>query len=419
MGIVLSLSGTREPSAPELFLARAAEQIGAREEDPRPRVRIDEGAPILTAELHPAAEPLTLEARDDRRVELRAKTGTAGPGYHRAVCALALELGEALGIEWTIDEESDETGWLTAHDPARLEECFLDWLGGAAAQILELAGEGAGGFALSLPSGHVFEHDGAVATPLGPRDTAWLRAMGEDPRRGIDVFPWWGSERDGSYYLGLALSRMWIEVRWRAPLDDTERTLLGDVASWIERAFALDPALVIPWSEQSEILEYLGEESLRATRAQLKASTAARRAPIGYRRRPVRALLSGGWSMRIEGELAERWDERGTWVAWDEKRAVWFSSFTVANDAGEPSPSTEATLRTLPPLEGDEVLELERGELRGLAALISEERDGERVFRLDAHTAHGAGAAVGTLVFVSLTDREWALATWGSLAHES
>jgi hypothetical protein len=231
------------------------------------------------------------------------------------------------------------------------------------------------------------------------------------------VFAWWSPETNGRYFLGLALVRAWVDVRWRPPVDEAERALLDRVATWIERAHALDPDLSIPWDEQGQILALLGEESLRATRAQLKAHARSPGAPIGYRRRPVRVTLSGEWSLRIPGELAERWEERGTWVAWDARRSVWFTSMTVQGEDGAPSPSTDATLAALPSLDGDDLLELERGELRGLARFVEDEHEGERVHRLEAHAAIGEHAAIGTIVFADDADREWALSTWGSLGR--
>ncbi len=373
----------------------------------------------MVVELHPAAEPMLIEVPAPGTVRLAAHTGTAGPGYHRHAAELALGLGEALGVEWTL-AGADSTGWIVHRDDAALEQAFLDGLRELARAVLAMAAEGKRGFALLLPEGHLFEHDGLVATALGPRDEAWVRAVADDPRAGIDILPWWGVDRDARYYLDLACVHLWLDVRWRSPVDDAERGLLEQVATWIERAHGLDPGAPIPWDEHSEILERLGEESLRATRASLKAKTglaAAKRAPIGYRRRPVRVLLGGGWSLRVPGELAERWEERGTWVAWDEQRSVWFTSMTVHADDGTPSPSTEATLASLPPLEAEDLMELEHGELRGLAGFVEEEHDGQRVLRLEAHAARGPNAAIGTIVFVREEDRDWALATWGSVYH--
>ncbi len=413
MSVDLQLQGRCGSDARDL-LDRAARWLAARGGHPAPRVSVEEG--VLIAELHPAAEPIVL-AVEEGQARLSANTLTAGPGYHRHVCALAAALGDELGIEWSA------TGWMADRDDARLEAAFLDQLGDIARQILALAEEGTRGFSLFLPAGYVFDHGAALATPMGPRDEAWLRAVAEDPARGRDVFAWWGADEDARYFLGLALVTAWLDVRWRPPVEEGERALLDRVATWIERAHALDPALELPWDAQAEILAFLGEESLRATRAQLKAQTQP--GPrIGYRRGPVRVTLSGGWSLRVPGELAERWEERGTWVAWDARRSVWFTSMSVRGEDGAPSPSTEATLAALPPLSGDELLELEHGELRGLACFVDDEHEGERVQRLEAHAAVGDAAAIGTIVFVDDADREWALETWASLrrsahSHES
>ncbi|MBX3270609.1 MAG: hypothetical protein KF729_10125 [Sandaracinaceae bacterium] len=381
-----------------------ADAIAARADDPAPLVeRLDERTRVVT--LHPGAEPLELTA-EDRGVRLRASTGAAGPGYHRHVLALA----EALDVAWA--PGGDSTGWREARDPEALEEVYLDWLGATAAQILELASGGASGFSLAMPAGVAYEHDEVVATQLGPRSFAWLEATRADARAGIDVFPWWGEARDAAYYRGLALVELWRTIRWRPPITEEERAVMDRVATWIERAHGLDPALSLPWAEQSELLTLLDEASLRATRAHLKAQSIGP-ARIGYRRRAVHVELSGGWSLTIGGELAERWDERGTWVAWDEGRSVFFNSFSARGDG--PPPSSEETLHGMPPLDGDELFELERGALRGIAALSETEEDGAPLYRLEAHAAHGPHAAVGTLVFRDAGDREWALATWGSL----
>ena len=134
-----------------------------------------------------------------------------------------------------------------------------------------------------------------------------------------------------------------------------------------------------------------------------------------YRRRPVRVEVSGGWYLTVPGELAERWDERGTWVAWDATRSVFFNSFT-AQGKGEP-PTTEQTLASMPPLEGDEILELQADSLRGDASLTEVEHEGRPMHRLEAHAAIGPHAAIGTIVFVEASDRDWALSTWGSLGR--
>ncbi len=420
MSIGLRLEGRRPASPPSELAERAARWITERADDPPPSVRIDaeESGPIVVADLHPGAEPLLIEVPSDDRVVLSASTGTAGPGYHRHAAELAIALGDALGITW--DLEGDETGWIRDRDDAKLEATFLEWLNHVATEVARLADEGKRGFSLFMPAGHLYEHDGFLATLLGPRDEAWLRGAARDPSRGVDIFPWWQRERDARYFRDLALAHMWLDIRWRPPNDESERALMSRVATWIERAHGLDAELDLPWEAQAEILTHLGEESLRSTRAQLKAEAqreaSLTRTPIGYRRRHVRAMLSGGWSMRIDGDLAETWEERGTFVAFGARRSVWFTSMTVRTESGA-TPTTAETLSSLPPLSGDELLELEHGALRGLACFVEDDNDGQPLFRLEAHAAVGANAAIGTLVFVDEADREWALETWGSLTH--
>ena len=349
-------------------------------------------------DLHPCAEPVEI-ATTDGVVTLTAKTTPTGPGYHAHVC----EVMDSLPVEWTHVE--DETGYFRRRDRDALEDAFLDWLGAAAAQILELADDGAEGFALGLPPTHRFRHPGVCATLLGPRDREWLVKVRSDAREGTDVFPWWTPGEDAAYFERLALTRMWTDVRWRAPLSDEERALVDTVATWVERAHGLDPGRALPWSEQSELLTLLSEESLRATRAHMKADASGKRPSIGYRRQPVRAFLSGGWSIQIDGAMAERWDERDTWVAWDARRSVHFTSLTMAD-------GSDAELQAP---DADEVLAFEAGPVRGLATIAEHTRDGERMFRCEAQAVVGPHAAIGTLIYLDPDDREWALSTWGSL----
>jgi len=382
-----------------------ADWLEARDDDPAPAVERHPGA--LVVDLHPAAAPVRITL-DGARIALSASTVTAGPGYHRHVIALA----EAMpGVTWA--EGGDDTGWRRARDDEALEGVFLDWLGAAVAQIVELGADGMSGFALAMPAGIAYEHDGLVATQLGPRDEAWVQRARVAPEDAVDVFPWWGPGRDAAYYRDLALGRMWQTIRWRPPLTEDERAAQEAAVTWIEKAHGLDPDRSLPWAEQSELLTYLEEDSLRATRAHLKAQELPPPS-IGYRRRPVRVEVSGGWHLTVPGELAERWDDRGTWVAWDETRSVFFNSFTAQ---GEGEPTTEQTLASMPPLDGGEILELKADALRGYAALSEVEEDGRPMHRLEAHAAIGPHAAIGTLVFVEPTDREWALSTWGSLGR--
>ncbi len=358
--------------------------------------------------LHPAAGPIVVRVEGDRIV-LEADTGTAGPGYHEEAVRCAERAAESAAIVWSAGREP--------FDRARVEAELDAWLARTAADILTLAGRGAVGFGILLPEGVEYAHEGVVATPLGPRDRRWLERVAQGSPEGRDVFAWWDAGLGAGYFAGLARVLAWTEARWRAPVDDRERALLDRIVTAIERAHGLEPSMELPWIEAAEIYELLGESSLRATRAGVLADAArgrGARSRIGYRRGPVRLSLSGGWSLVVPGELAERWEERGTWVGWDRTRTVWMSSLTA-----EGTRDTEAVLAGLPEIAGEgDVLRMERGPIVGHARFAIEEEDGRRVVVMRAHAACGPHVALGTIILPEDADRTWALETWGTLDRE-
>lgn len=374
---------------------------------------------VVAVRMHPAAEPLIATVRNDS-LEVAIRTGTAGPGYHRFGCELLDLIAEEADVTWS--HVQDPTGDYTARDDRALMRWATAWMLDLVADIrarteaASITGHASVQLSLNLPAETRFAHRGRVATSLGPRDDDWLRTLSEDPLRCADAFPWWHLERDAAFYLRCALSLMWTEVRWRPPMDEDERAIQDLVVTLLERAHGLDATLDYPLFEWAELFALMGEESLRAMRVRLRAERAPEppaRALIGYRRRPVRSTLSGGWSIEIPGEMGERWEDRGTFVAFDTGRSLFFNSMENPDPA-----SSQATLAGLGELSGGEVLEFERGGILGRAVLMQEKRGPEPLYRLDAQAALGQHAALGTLLFERADDRAWALETWGSLAHE-
>lgn len=384
----------------ETELMRGARELG-------PTVERREAGLVAIA-LHPAAAPLTLEIDGDRIVA-SADTGTAGPGYHEEVRALVEQAAAAAEIPW---ERSP-----AAESRAAIEARLDAWLASTATQILEAAAKGAAGFSILLPEGIEYTHGGLVATPLGPRDRAWLEGVQRTPSTGRDVFAWWDAGRGAAYFAGLARALLWSEVRWRAPLDDRERALLDRVVTCIERAHGLDATLELPWTETAQLYELLGEDSLRATRAGVLAEAAKKRgvrSTLGYRRDAVRVSLSGGWSLVVPGDLAERWEEHGTWVGWDRERTIWMSSMSA-----EGAESTEEVLAGLPELPGEgDLLRMERGPILGHARFATGEDEGKPVVVMRAHAVCGRHVALGTIILPEDADRAWALETWGTLDRD-
>src|SRR5262249_45804047 len=113
----------------------------------------------------------------------------------------------------------------------------------------------------------------------------------------------------------------------------------------LRRAHELDPALALPWAEWAEILDWLGLEDPLAQEVQERARALTAR--IGYRRRPLRVRLTGGWSLRVPGEMGSGFDDDSTWSAFMPGRGLWMSSFTV----GDPENPTRSAAQTLPSKE--------------------------------------------------------------------
>jgi hypothetical protein len=388
------------------------------------RTRDADGRDVLCVSFHPGAEDVVLIDEGDGRVAAAANTATCGPGYHRFVCDTLRALGEALDVTW--DPESpdgdvgDETGYFHSGDAAAIDRTFAAWLQGVARRIRFLLSGPNSEIALSMPESHAFQHDGAIATPLGPRDAAWIERVARDGTQGFDVFPWRAPGVGADYFLGRALVRMWSDVRWRPPLDEEERQGLAEVAALLEAAYRAAPGGVsadrpYPWREWAELQELLGTDSLLATRTKLRAESTAAAPPIGYRRRDVRVRLSGGWSLQVPGAFAESWDERGTWHGTDGVRAVWFTSFRVGDEGAAPDAASILAARA--PLEGEPLPERTEGPVRSRAALRRTDDEGRPLFEVHIDAAVPGGHAFLTVVVVDEAHLAWAEALRSTLRH--
>jgi len=416
MGVKLLLAGRyageellSPPAAPRVWLGRvecwAHETAGELLESTR--TEDSRQGPILFLRLHPAAEEVAVVAAGQGRVVVSANTSQVGPGYHRFLCDWLHALGDAFQVEWVLPELSspgvgDPTGYFHTGDACGIEPLMLAWLSEMAGRVLDFRRRGHSGASLSLRSGHAFEYPGALLTPLGPRDEAWLRAVREDPRRGRDVFPWWEPGLGAPSKLGRALSRIWTEMVWRPPLLEEERQLFRDVARLLELAWREEPSLPYPWREWQEVLGYLGVGGTLAEEISLRAAEAPAGPLIGYRRGSVQVALPDGWEIRIPGSLAEERLADGSWVARDHRRSVRFVSL-------EDSHGREHGAEALP-------YELEhQGErVRGRATLHRE--PGE--CRLTALCEAGSRRALCVVNFDDPEEEDWALGTWRSLDHE-
>ncbi|KAB2900384.1 MAG: hypothetical protein F9K40_09350 [Kofleriaceae bacterium] len=349
---------------------------------------------VLGHVTHPAAE--RIEVTDEGVVS--ATTTPAGPGYHVAVCDAIDAASRALAITWdrpaAADEDGggDETGYFFERDLAAVERHMLQWLRTIAQWVLE---NDADGIHLALPIEHQYQMKG-VLTPTGPRDAAWFRAVVDDPRTGIDFFPWWSPGDNAAALLGRARCLMWTEMRWRMPETHEEDELESDIIELLEQAWALDPTLDYPVREWAGLPGDIPDE--------VHARAAKATGPLlGYRRYPVRVRLAGGWSVEIPGEFSESWED-GTWSAWHDGRTVWFDGFERAAPAAE--------LVEAAPADGD-VLRRQDGDVlkKGYLTL------GDDGYTLSTRNAIDGKLCLSTIVYPDEEDRDWAMHAWASLRN--
>ncbi len=363
--------------------------------------------PILFLRLHPAAEEVAIVAAGQGRVVVSANTSMVGPGYHRYLCDLLHSLGDAFagGLGGSGPHHrrgGGPHGVLPYRGRERHRPAHARLAGGDGRRVLDFRRLGNSGATLSLRSGHGFEYPGALLTPLGPRDEAWVRAVHEEPLRGRDIFPWWEPGQGASTRLGRALSRIWTDMVWRPPLLEEERHLFRDVARLLELAWREDPSLPYPWREWQEVLGFLGIGGTLAEKVSERAAAAPSGPLIGYRRGSVQVTLPEGWEIRIPGSLAEQRLADGSWVARDHRRSV---RFVPLGDVRGSAPGPEAEL----PYE----LQHHGERVSGRATLHME--PGE--CRLTALCEAGAHRALCVVSFDDPDEQDWALGTWRSLDH--
>jgi hypothetical protein len=418
------------PSA-EDWLQQVAAWLEADEAEPlvvcRP-ARCAHGESALFVQVHPCAEEIELCVPEPGRLIASAKTSTVGPGYHIYLCERLHELSRHFGLTWDEPDQAegtgDETGYFFAGDQSAVRQEMLRWLGALAHVVTdEQFAEQQHVRMVSMPLGYTYPEQHGVLTPLGPRSREWFRVVADQPERGMEFFSWWETGVGSGFYLGRALCRLWQDVRWRPPLTDAEGELLMDVHLDLERAFRLDESASIPWREWSELIEYLdeyfgyvefhGDRDLdREIRTRAQRAMGGPR--IGYRRGPVQVSLTGGWSITVPGELAEKWEpEQEAWSAWHGGRAVRFACWVVRDEDDDPQPAC-AILRSLEMPDG-EMFEHRAGPVRGRACFYRSQ-DCDR-WALKAYSAVDGGFAECDVLVKDRDDLPWALEVWQTLRH--
>jgi hypothetical protein len=412
------------------------EEVGAwlerREEEPLLLCRLgrcEHGEAALFVDVHPGAEELEICVAEPGSMVASARTSTAGPGYHIFLCDLLHQLGDAFSLTWDEPDEEegtgDETGCFFGAAAAEVRREMLRWLGALAHVVLDQdLAETSQVRMVSMPVEYTYPEEGNILTPMGPRTLEWFRAVANEPARGMDFFSWWSEEIGSTFFLGRALCRMWQDVRWRGPENETEGELLMEVHHDLERAYRLDPDALVPWREWGEILEYLRDfygyvEFQEGTDLESVVEDRGRRSlggtRIGYRRGAVHVSLTGGWSLTIPGEFAEEWEEGGeTWVAFCGARRVRFTSWSIREDE-EPQPA-RAILADLDLPEGQR-FEHRDGPVHGHAVFRPHDEPEESGWSFQGFVAVDGSFALCDVTVAGEADLPWAMEVWKSLRH--
>lgn len=423
MGVALELKGRmKAPLAPGELLVQVERWLRAHCADTLDRChRIDEnGMPWLLVRLHPIAEEVRIGALGGDVVVAQAKTSPVGPGYHIYVCETLRRLGLAVRVDWERTASSDDSGYVASGDRGDVDRAMRSWIADVARRVLFLP-PGSGAVALSMPADVIFHVTSHVITPLGPRDTEWLRRVAaDDLATQRDFFAWWDEANGPDTMLARALCLMWTDVRWRAPLTDEEREIDKQVLSLLEHAHRLDISLDHPWREWAELLAFVDEAKgplyeMVVRRASRVAET---KPAIGYRRGPVTLQLPSGWRLTVPGSFTSIIDvASGGGHAEEAPRAIDLAP--VKLPVGDARSADE--LLTTPEAgtghgNGDNVIDHSTGALRLRGRLIRGQ-GGAATMLTGAIAAPGALAKV-SLRYVDAADDAWARATFTSVGHE-
>jgi hypothetical protein len=376
---------------------------------------LESGEWQLLLALYPSAPAVIIEADDAGRVAFEGETASVGPGYQRFLGRIAERIASELGIDWVSSDGMPVVEGNIGIDRPTVERAHMAWLGSTLVGARDARRLRAGGMAIALPADLRFEITSAIATPLGPRDDAWLERALTDVPTAIDILPWWADATDGRYHLNRALCLMWTEVRWRRPISPAERELQDETLRILKRGAAIEPRLPWPWREWHELLTIRGVGDAIAVDVaghveRLDPDEVAR-PPIGYRRGQV-LVVHEGWALPVPGSFGERKTPE-EWVGNDAGRSITLAAVSTGTARG-PMSADDFLAQVAADL-GSDVINRDDGPVKGRARITTDGSSGVEVGVLEGFAAiTGRGAAI-RITFQDAADWQWAVDLWRSL----
>jgi hypothetical protein len=365
--------------------------------------------------LHPAGGEVEVAVEEGGRVVAVGSTAEVGPGYHTYLAHLLRRLGTDNGIAWAPMNEREGVGDLTGFfESGRREDAempLLAWLRDTLKRAADESALGGQTAELIVSTTDQFTFDGAIATPLGPRDHTWLSTAVANPRVAVEIWPWYADATDARYLLNRALCLMWTDVRWRPPIEEGEPKVVDEVLRLLRRAFPLDPTLPYPWREWKELLDVAGERDPMRERVEREAAAAVGGPRVGYRRQPVR-VEQAGWQLVVPGSFATRHTDEELLASEGDRTIIVAASATGTES--DPMPA-ETFLERIAGHLGPDAVDHRDGEVVAKAKLAIDASSVVQSAVLEGYSAvRGSGAAM-RIVIHDKADTEWALDMWRSL----
>jgi hypothetical protein len=205
----------------------------------------------FTIDLYPNSG--TIEIRGDGdHVEFEAQTNTVGPGYHAFLVSVLDSMQPGLGLQW---EWLDPTDYARKRDFAdlqsRMAQCFRNLCANLVQKIKESQREVTGVKILMPRYFSAIPSEGEFFTPFGPitfnQLEHWASLDGPALRKAAAGFDkWWDQGFGGSFYRGLVLFSLWMDIRWATPLDKGEADFIIGVLDCYAKALEHHADMPVP-----------------------------------------------------------------------------------------------------------------------------------------------------------------------------
>lgn len=358
---------------------------------------------VLYLSFHPADEDVEVEVLESGKLVVSSKTSGAGPGYHQLIVELTDQIARDLGIDWGWSEDAsddtsfDEMGYARERDFASLQDEMAAMFRGLAEVVVERLEQGYTNQLVNMPLNYGVQQLGdEIGTPIGPFSRKFYEQAANDTANltnaAREFFPWWESGLTAATWRNLGLVSLWMDIYWRPPQSDDERTTIRRTLACFEHAMQLDRDLPTPDTEIAELRRLLEVEYSEAPKAH----------GIGYRRRDWRQELTGGWTLRAPGFFYERSENDGTTaVYWYGDREIWGSSWTL-------KPARKATIDDVKDKIRPESFMLDHDGIVGCANVRTKETDEGRYFVVSCALQGFGSSAVVTIVVPDEAEIPWA-----------